>query len=133
MIHRIHTADEHVTSQINNLFTIKICSYSISSYSFLYMKIYGKNINILSIYYYFCIVQYSWARIFRRLFPKRCVFGSKSGTKSFGKSISGQILKNGSRAFEGLSYLAYKILFQLICICLFIFFIHIIQIALFCS
>ena len=49
----------------------------------------------------------SWARIFRRLFSKRCTYGSKSGTKSLVRQ--GQIRINFSRAFEGLSYLADKI------------------------
>ena len=66
----------------------------------------------------------SWARIFRRLFLKRCTFGSKSGTKSL---VRRNQAKNCSRAFEGLSYLAYTILKKF---CLVIFFSHIIQLSL---
>ena len=49
----------------------------------------------------------SWARIFRRLFSKKVHFWVKKRHLIFGTSIPCQILKNCSRAFEGLSYLAY--------------------------
>ena len=64
----------------------------------------------------------SWARIFRRLFLKRCTFGSKSGNKSLVSRYQAKFAKNCSRAFEGLSYFAYKVLKNYV-----IFFIHIIK------
>ena len=63
------------------------------------------------------------------IFKKR-QFWVKKRHYIFGKSISGQIRKYCSRAFEGLSYLAYTILKNNLCY-LVIFFIHIIQMTLF--
>ena len=74
-------------------------------------------------------IQYSRARIFRILFSKRCTFGSKWGTE-FLLRYTRKIRKNCSRVFEGLSYLAYKMLQKW---CLVIFSIHIIQLSLFSS
>ena len=37
--------------------------------------------------------QYSWARIFRRLFSKRCTFWSKSGTKSLVRRYQAKFAK----------------------------------------
>ena len=56
-------------------------------------------------------------------FQKSALLGQKRN-KIFGTSIPGQIRNNCSRAFEGLSYLAYKIFKNL---CIVICFIHIIQ------
>ena len=51
----------------------------------------------------------SWDIIFRRFFFIKVHFWVKKRHYIFGTSIPGQILKDCSRAFEGLSYLAYKI------------------------
>ena len=54
-------------------------------------------------------IQYSWAIIFRRLFSKRCTFGSKSGTKSlvrryqskFAKNVQGPKFKKSFKCLAG--------------------------------
>ena len=60
-----------------------------------------------------------------------CTFGSKSGTKSLVRQYQAKFSKTVPAAFEGLPYLANKI--QKNKLRLVLFFIHLIQIALFSS
>ena len=76
------------------------------------------------------IIHYSWARIFRRLFSKRCTFGSKSGTKSLVRRYQAKFTQTVSEYLEVCHIWLIKFLKIL---CRVIFFIHVIQLSLFRS
>ena len=78
----------------------------------------------------FLIPYRSWARIFRRLFTKRCIFGSKSGTK---KSSVRRHLAEFAKTVPELLKFCHIWLIKLFKKCLVIFLIHIIQLFIFSS
>ena len=72
----------------------------------------------------------NWANIFRRLFSKRCTFGSKGGTKSLVRWYQTKFAKTAPERLKVChTYLAYKMPKKNLC--LVIFFIHIIQLSIF--
>ena len=73
---------------------------------------------------------YSWATIFRKLFSKRCTFGSKSGTKSLVRRYPAKFRKTVP---EHLKVCHIWLINSKKKLCLVIFFSHIIQITLFSS
>ena len=74
--------------------------------------------------------QSSWARIFWRLFSKRCIFESKSGTKSLVRRYQDKLVKTVPDHLKVCHIWLIKFKTKL---CLVIFFIHIIQLSLFIS
>ena len=49
-------------------------------------------------------LQVSWASIFRRLFSKRCTYGSKSGSKSLARRKQAKFPKNCPTVFANLAW-----------------------------